>query len=144
MTPVVSRTLEYIHYLTPYVQPHDVSMVILTILIEMRFDTQLDGFTYLRQAIEICYHHPGIRMAAIYQKIAEGSEKEYLNIYQISAAIRDAIMIAFDTREPEVWNILFATEVWESAPVNQVFITRLGCLMELWDRSRREVFHGIE
>lgn len=143
--PVVSRTLDYIDSLTPFVQRHDVSSATMTLMIELGFDTSIDGFYQVRQIIVLCRHNPHMRITDLYQELAQLSNEKAWTTHLLAQSIHTAIVNAYKhpQRNPEVWNVLFNQEIWNRPPNNKTFVTRLGRLMELWD-CRREDYHGIE
>ena len=143
MTPVVSRTLDYLDSLLPYIGCQNVSIFVTTLLMEMGFEPDWDGFNHVRQLIVLCCHNPEMRINDLYIELIRLNHDKYWNSHQLTQSIHATIIKGYDNRVPEIWNALFNQDTWDRPPQNKILIMRLGRLMEVWECKRRDE-HGTE
>lgn len=127
----VNETLEYVISLAVHVRRGDISAATLTVLIELGFQTHVDGFVYLRKALQMRCDKADMRLSDIYQEIADACDIS-ISSRQIEQAIITAIDLAWQNRDNEKWSYFFREEFLKSKPSNKVFIAQLACFLELW------------
>lgn len=127
----VNETLEYVISLAVHVRRGDISAATLTVLIELGFQTHVDGFVYLRKALQMRCGKADMRLSDIYREIADACDIS-ISSRQIEQAIITAIDLAWQNRDNEKWSYFFREEFLKSKPSNKVFIAQLACFLELW------------
>lgn len=127
----VNETLEYVISLAVHVRRGDISTATLTVLIELGFQTHVDGFVYLRKALQMRCDKADMRLSDIYREIADACDIS-ISSRQIEQAIITAIDLAWQNRDNEKWSYFFREEFLETKPSNKVFIAQLACFLELW------------
>lgn len=127
----VNETLEYVISLAVHVRRGDISAATLTVLIELGFQTHVDGFVYLRKALQMRCDKADMRLSDIYREIADACDIS-ISSRQIEQAIITAIDLAWQNRDNEKWSYFFREEFLKSKPSNKVFIAQLACFLELW------------
>lgn len=137
MERTIDDTLVYVRLLTRHTRKDDVSAAILALLIELGFQSGVDGFGYLRRAIMIRFRNPDIRLAAIYQELIHIYGDD-IDAHMIDQAIRSCIEYVWNCRDLEKWNYFFPTNRTgkQGRPSNMEFISRVACFMELWNSRR--------
>ena len=143
MDCVVGDTLDYVIFLTRHVKKGNIPKAILTVLMELGFQTDYDGFGYLRKAIFLKSNDSDLRVNAIYREVGRISEQKR-GIRQVENAIHNAIDAAWVVRKREKWHhFSSAGRNWgDSKPANGVFISTMACVMELWCDCEREVSYA--
>ena len=86
----VNETLEYVISLAVHVRRGDISAATLTVMIELGFQTHVDGFVYLRKALQMRCDKADMRLSDIYREIADTSDTS-ISSRQIEQAIVTAI-----------------------------------------------------
>lgn len=128
------ETLRYVQFLARRFDKRNVNAVTLLILYDLGFTPSMDGFEYLRAAIEghLTRRSPFI-IKGIYPSITSIQDDDDSWQY-IDQAIRRAIKAAWDTREYELWErfIPFSSRKKAKCPSNKEFIARISCIIELW------------
>lgn len=139
------NTLGYVQFLARRFDKQDVKAVILIILLELGFSPSRDGFYYLRNAIAVECAEPEKMIAnGLYLSISQiyhvfSSDK------QIEQAIRNAIQAAWEDGDTELWNLFFPTATGKRTkrPSNKEFITRVACIIELWQSCKEASYERI-
>lgn len=138
------ETLRYIQFLARHFDKQDVRAVTLIILIDLNLRPSNDGFMYLRRAIEIEHSVPT-------RSVTKGIYPAIAGIYDandswkpIEQAIRRSIKEAWNERDEEVWELFFPLHVGKRAkcPSNKEFISRISCIIELWQSCKEAVYEG--
>lgn len=139
------ETLRYVQFLARRFDKNDVNAVVLIILLELGLSPSRDGFYYLRNAITVDSSHPEKFVAkGLYLSIGEmyyifSSDK------QVEQAIRSAIQAAWEERDEEIWNLFFPPSEGGKTkrPSNKEFITRISCIVELWQSCKEASYERI-
>lgn len=126
----MNEFLTYVFSVTCYIHKGDVPSAILILLMEMGFQTHKEGFGYLRKAIYLRYHNQDLRMSSIAVEIVKMTG-DTVSSKQIDQSICEVIEGAWDNRDDETWGLLFDDSLGK--PSNKVFVSRLACVMELWN-----------
>lgn len=136
----VNDTLAYVILLAFNIRNGDIPAAILAVLIELGFQSSVDGFGYLRKAIYLKYQNPDMRLTEIYQEIVQTSSSVQ-SPSQVEQAILAAIENAWRNRNLETWDYFFSEKRMgkRRRPTNKEFICQMACFMELWDSHCREV-----
>ena len=135
----LDESLQYIVFLTRHIPEEDISSFILVVLLELRFQSHLDGFVYLRDSIERKYENRRKRVNAILLELATlyNPETDYANIEQ---SIRHCIAIAWKKRNREKWIKCLTSDYYaEGKPSNASFISHVACLAELWKKCQKQM-----
>lgn len=138
----IDETLCYIQFMARHFDKSDVNAVAQAILCDLGITTKMDGFTYLRQAILI-YHAWSVELAKnkVFPKntcpFDAGDDRT-----MIDQAIRRCIGYAWDLREPEIWDLFFPVQRGKicKCPSNKEFISRISCLIELWQSCKEATY----
>lgn len=131
-------TLRYVQFLARRFDKHDVRAFILVILFDLGFTTSMDGFDYLRAAIELHYTHTSSSIVkGIYPRISYLIDDDYA-VKNIDQAIRRAIQDAWNVRDSEIWDLFFPSMRYNRAncPTSKEFIARISCIIELWQSCK--------
>ncbi len=102
----------------------DERTVVSNVLRKLGVPAKLRGYAYLREAIMIAMNHRGLMITKeIYPMVGHicDARKE-----QVERSIRSAIAIAYDNRDPLVWEAFFSREGDLHRPSNGTFITALA------------------
>lgn len=138
------ETLEYVQFLARHFDKQNVKAVTLVILIDMNFRPSNDGFQYLRRAIEIELSKPS-------RSVTKGVYPAISHVYDaneswkpVEQAIRRAIKVAWNERDEEIWELFFPLYAGKRAkcPSNKEFITRICCIIELWQNCKEACYEG--
>lgn len=145
MRSSVDTTLVYMISLTRHIRKGDVSAAALALLVQLGFQSYVDGFGYLRKAVCFKCQDPDMRLSAIYQKIVEAYEFT-IDQNQIEQAMLSAIKFAWENREAEDWDYFFSAKRMKKTtrPTIKEFVAQIGCVMELWCSYCEEVCHGAK
>lgn len=145
MDCTVDDTLDYVIFLTRHIKNGNIRKAILVVLMELGFQADYDGFGYLRKAIYLKSSDSDLRVNAVYREVGKMSEQRR-GIRQVESAIRDTINAAWAVRKGEKWQHFFSgKQNWdEIKPANGVFISTMGCVMELWCDCDREVNYAAK
>lgn len=145
MEHTVNETLIYVISLACDVRRGDVPAAILSVLIELGFQTYSDGFVYLRKAIFARYQNPDARLAEIYNDIVNSSASA-LSVKQVEQAILFSVDSAWKNRDQEKWDYFFSEQKTgtRKRPGNKEFVAQIACFMELWSSHCQEVSYGIK
>jgi len=105
-----------------------------------------EGFEYLRKAIEIGLANSNI---AITKELYSTVSQIYDGVgvwASVEQAIRRAIQTAWKNRDEEIWNIFFPPRRGKKAkcPSNKEFITRITCIIELWQSCKEADYEKNE
>lgn len=136
-------TLRYVQFLARRFDKQDVKAVTLIILFDLSFQTSNEGFEYLRHAIEMERADSGTTVTkGIYPAISsifDGTD----TWKPVEQAIRRAIRAAWNERDETVWDMFFPRRSGKKpkCPSNKEFITRISCIIELW-QSCKEADYG--
>lgn len=143
MDHTVNETLAYVIMLACDVRKGDVPAAILAVLIELGFQSHMDGFWILRRAVLLKYERQELRLATVYQEIVESSDLE-LSYNQAEQAVLSAIDSAWKNRDKEKWDYFFSEERLgkKRKPTNKEFISHMACFMELWNSHCQEVYYA--
>ena len=133
MTRTIGRTLDHALFFARRIQNCDPSCIVLLILIEMGFETQQDGFFYLKHAVVQFFREPGHLAKNIYPAII-GLYSSEITPQQMDSAIRSVIDNAWKRRNDEVWSFYFPPDLKGKIrrPSNAEFISRIAVFVELW------------
>lgn len=127
-------TLRYVQFLARRFDKHNIKAVILIILFDLGFTLSNDGFEYLRAAIETHYSKTASStIKGIYPTISHINDDAH-SWHYIDQAIRRAIRLAWNGRDPEKWELFFplSHQAKANCPSNKEFIARISCIIELW------------
>lgn len=95
---------------------------ITQILKELSVPVHLNGYKYLREAIEIM--HSSSKPVRLTKEIYPAVAKRYSVTHgSVERAIRHAIEKAWDRRDPEIYRIYFGVISTKNIPTNSEFIT---------------------
>ena len=133
MTRTIGRTLDHALFFARRLQNCDPICVIIAILIELGFKTDLDGFGYLKHSIAQFLREPGHLATDIYPLVIEMYSTK-INSVQMDNAIRTVIDDAWKRRDDEVWSYYFQPDRNGRIrrPSNAEFISRIAVFVELW------------
>lgn len=139
MDCTVDDTLSYVLFLTRHIRRGDVPAAVLALLMEMSFQSHIDGFWQLRDAIVLKHTHYHLRYGEIYTEVG----KRYgvgTGSKQVEQTIRDAISAAWDDKNEETWGYFFSDKRTGELvkPSNSVFIGQMASIMVLWCSSCKE------
>ena len=112
--------------------------MVLIILMELGFQSHLDGFGYLWDAIERKVENRRKRVGTILMELETlyDSEVDYANIEQ---SVRHSISSAWGRRNREKWIKYLTSDFYEyGKPSNASFISQVACLAELWKNCHQE------
>lgn len=133
MESTISETLRHVLLLARHLKECDLRGVTVVALMELGVPTKSVGFEYLKRAILLQYEDPTRALAKdIYLEI---SVRCKLNSEeQVDQAIRDAIRIAWEKGSKTAWHWYFSYDgrMPRRKPTNSEFISRLSCVLELW------------
>ena len=147
-------TVEYVKFLAQTLGVCEASCVVLTVLLQLGIPVNYDGFEYLRLAILFAYEEPLDNLSGdIYPKIAEACQNK-MGSEQIEISIRNAIKIAWDYRDENVWKTFFPVLPYKhmKKPTNSEFIYGIAKIAELcykcalsYERQlvKKEVGNGV-
>lgn len=140
MDHTVNETLEYVISLSCDIRKGDVPAAILAVLIELGFQSHMDGFWILRKAILIKYERQELRMSMVFEEIVTSSGCG-MSHNQMEQAILSSIDSAWKNRDIEKWDYFFSEERMgkQRKPTNKEFISHMACFMELWNSHCQEV-----
>lgn len=143
MDHTVNETLEYVISLSCDIRRGDVPAAILAVLIELGFQSHMDGFWILRKAILIKYEHQELRMSMVFDEIITSAGFE-MSYNQMEQAVLSAIDSAWKNRDIEKWDYFFSEERMGKVrkPTNKEFISHIACFMELWNSHCQEVCYA--
>lgn len=143
MDHTVNETLEYVISLSCDIRRGDVPAAILAVLIELGFQSHMDGFWILRKAILIKYEHQELRMSMVFEEIITSAGFE-MSYNQMEQAVLSAIDSAWKNRDIEKWDYFFSEERMGKVrkPTNKEFISHMACFMELWNSHCQEVCYA--
>lgn len=144
-----SRTddmLKYVQFLARRFDKQDTKAVTLIILYDLNMQPYNEGFVYLRRAIEVeCADSGRTATAGIYPVISNlfGAYDVQKPVEQ---AIRRTIKAAWSERDEEIWNLFFPIVKGRipKCPSNKEFITRISCIIELWQSCKEADYERIE
>lgn len=148
-------TVEYVKFLAQTLGACDVSCVVLTVLLKLGIPVNFDGFEYLKLAILLAYKEPLDSLTGdIYPKIASLCRNQ-VECEQIEISIRNAIKIAWNYRDDDVWRTFFPVLLYKrmKKPTNSEFIRGVAKITELCHKCalsysrqqiREVVGNGIE
>lgn len=133
----IDECISYVLAITCHISREDYQAILLAVLIELGFPVHTDGFVYLLEAILIKRDHPKMRMAAVYEEIAQRSE-ESINYTLIEQSIRRTIKMAWSRGKFDSWLYFFSEkEAGGKGPANKVFISRMAYMSELLNRCEK-------
>lgn len=143
MDCTVDDTLSYVLFMTRHIKEGDVPAATLALLMELGFQSNVDGFWQLRDAIVLKYTRYHMRFGEIYTEVGSlygirtGSK-------QVEQTIRDAINAAWDNRNEITWGYFFSHKRTGALikPSNSAFIGNMACTMVLWNSSRKEAYYA--
>jgi len=137
MISTLDNTMQYLTSLDRYFTTGDTSAAALAILFDLGFSVQCDGFTHLRMAIYRKYANPRLRCQDLYNAIVD-DHPETITSEQIEQSIRSAINSAWNRTPGGQWELLFPSgnNGRRSRPTNFEFISRIACILELWNSCR--------
>lgn len=139
------ETLKYVQFLARRFDKQDVKAVVLIILLELGFSPSRDGFYYLRNAITVdCSDPQKFVSQGLYLSISE-MYHVYSSDKQIEQAIRAAIQAAWEAGDEELWTLFFPIPKGGKSkrPSNKEFITRISCIVELWQSCKEASYERI-
>ena len=133
MTKTIDRTLDHALFFARRLQNCNPMCVVLLILIELRLETQKDGFGYLKHSIVRFLQEPGHLTTDIYPPVMELYSTK-INSLQMDNAIRAVIDDAWKRRDDETWSYYFPPDRNGKIrrPSNAEFISRIAVFVELW------------
>ena len=139
-------TLKYVQFLARRFDKQDIKAVALIILYDLNMQPSNEGFVYLRKAIETeCANSGSTATAGIYPMIDSicGLSDGWKPVDQ---AIRRTIRTAWNERDEETWELFFpmAKGRIPRCPSNKEFITRISCIIELWQSCKEADYERIE
>lgn len=140
MDHTVNETLAYVIMLSCDIRKGDIPAAILAVLIELGFQSHMDGFWILRKAIQIKYENQELRMSMVFEEIVSSSGFG-MSSNQLEQAAFSAIDSAWKNRDAEKWDYFFSEERLgkQRKPTNKEFISHMACFMELWNSHCQEV-----
>lgn len=129
----VEETIEHLSFLARHFSEQDVKSVLIVLLLELGVPSHYDGFEYLERTVPIVWEYPSLDMACVYEAVADQYEWRVDNV-QIENAIRSAIKVAWDRRDPDVWRHYFLDmkRRADKRPANTEFISMLTQILILW------------
>lgn len=140
MDCTVDDTLRYVLSLTELVEKGDVAAAALALLIEMGFQTSVEGFWLLRDSVVRKQQKRWLRCSEIYGEIGEFYGLS--GIKAVDERIRNVLEAAWENRNEDTWGYFFSDKKTGALikPSSAVFISHMACVLELWNRScRKEV-----
>lgn len=133
------ETLAYILFLARHVKPGDLPHAITIILMNLDFETHLDGFYYLREAIHKKTCDLKLQLIGIFYQIIQECDDQ-VDQRQLEQIIRHSIERAWRIRNEDNWHRLLPDRLWKKKrPSNLAFIARIAYLMELWKDCRKDI-----
>ena len=131
-------TLKYVLFLARHFDKQNIRAVTLVILFDLGFTPSNDGFGYLRQAIEMQYSKTTPTIIKWMYPLISASSETTDSWQYIDQAIRRAIKAAWDERDPELWCLFFPSNHngIPKCPSNKEFISRISCIIELWQNCK--------
>ena len=129
------ETLRYVQFLARHFDKQNIKAVTLVILFDLGFTPSSDGFVYLRQVIEQQYAKTSPTIIKwMYSNF--GAVTDSWNY--IDQAIRRAIKNAWNERDTEIWKLFFPVNGNRTpkCPTNKEFISRIICIIELWQNCK--------
>lgn len=133
MKSTVSEAISFMLSITKHIRSGDIRACILCILIELNFNTNSDGFFYLRDVVAMKVEHPNMRYQDICTELAAVYGNSY-SFHQMDQAIRMIITKAWAESDHEKWLLLLPQirNKRPTRPSNNVFVSQLACMIELW------------
>ena len=140
----VDETLQYVLDLTRHISKGDVPAAALALLIEMGFQTNVDGFWQLRDAIVLKWIDYRRRFSEIYEEI--GADYGLLGTKPVEERIRIVLESAWNNRNEISWGYFFSDKRTGKLkrPTTGTFIGHMACVLELWNRSCKEVSYAAD
>ena len=140
MDCTVDDTLLYLLTLLRHVARGDVPAAAMALLIEMGFQTNVDGFWQLRDAIVLKQQDYRLHFQEIYEEV--GASYGFSGTRPVEERIRDSLDNAWKNRNEIPWNYFFSDKRTGKLkrPSSGVFIAHMACVLELWRRSCGEVY----
>lgn len=131
-------TLKYVLFLARHFDKQNIRAVTLVILFDLGFTPSNDGFGYLRQAIEMQYSKTTPTIIKWMYPLISATGETTDSWQYIDQAIRRAIKIAWNDRDPELWSLFFPSNhnSISKCPSNKEFISRISCIIELWQNCK--------
>ncbi len=108
----------------------DIHSAVSNLLLSLGFATKLDGFHYLQAAIPLFGQDPGQTVTKeLYYEVGKRYNK---NPKQVERSIRNAIDLAWRSRQTHIWQQYFPTTPDGSVPrpTNRDFISRMADLLQ--------------
>ena len=105
MKSTVSEAISFMLSITKHIRSGDIRACILCILIELNFNTNSDGFYYLRDVVAMKVEHPNMRYQDICTELAAVYGNSY-SFHQMDQAIRMIITKAWAESDHEKWLLL--------------------------------------
>jgi len=139
----INETLAYIIFLSRHISPDDLPHAIAIVLTDLNFESHLEGFEYLKDAIYIKCCCMKLRLNSIFLQIIQDNHQQ-VDSRQLEQTIRHAIKKAWILRDEASWSILIPQHQWKDRqPSNNVFISRIAFLMDLWLHCNKEPVEDI-
>lgn len=138
-------TLRYVQFLARRFDKQDIKAVILVILLELGMSPSLDGFRYLRRALEINFADTtGINAKGVYLSVGNALNA-YLTDQGVEQNIRYTIRAAWKNRDKEIWRYFFPESQGKrpKCPSNKEFISEMTCILELWQSCKEAGYERI-
>ena len=134
MSAEVCAVLEHLTFLARYFQQDHLRHLAQVILMELGFQPNHDGCTYLLQGILLTVCQPEkVRFMGLYGAIA-ARYGGCITEKQIERAIRTAINAAWENFHRDDW-ILYFSPVWDGKikkPCNTAFVSQIARVLQLW------------
>ena len=128
----IDKLMEHIFFLSRHFKRTETKYIVLILLMELDIPTKYDGFDYLEKAICLYSEDPSrMILHGLYPSVAaiyEGKVSEK----QIEQAIRSALKVAWEHRDPQIWSLYMQSDIDMRKPSNAEFITRIARLVEMW------------
>lgn len=139
MQSTIHKTLEHVLFLARHLKKCTTRGAMVAMLMELGVPTKCVGFELLKYSILLQLEDPTRSLANdIYLEVTthyrQNSEE------QVEQAIRDAIKQAWRHGSRRAWEWYFSYEARPVAnkPTNSEFISRIACLLELWQECVKE------
>ena len=137
MESTIERTLCHIVLLSKHLDRYNLRGAIIVVLMELGVPTKCVGFAFLKKAIELQRKDPTRALTKdIYLEISLHYKQNSEEL--VEQAIRDAIKMAWRHGSKEAWEWYFSYDGHAvlNKPTNSEFISRIACILEIWQECR--------